>query len=85
MTIADLVKEMKTGTSKWITQSHAGAADFAWQRGYGVFSISPGHKEAVVKYIKNQADHHRNVTFQDEFRRLLGLYGLKYDEAYVWD
>jgi hypothetical protein len=60
-------------------------ADFHWQDGYGAFSISPGHVEAVVAYIAHQEEHHRRVSFQEEFRRLLQKYGVEYDERYVWD
>lgn len=85
ITIADLVKELKTGTAKWIHRQDSRSSDFAWQRGYGVFSISPSHKDQVIGYIRNQAEHHKVVTFQDELRRLLEIYRVKYDEAYVWD
>jgi len=85
ITIADLVKELKTGTAKWIHRSAPERAAFAWQRGYGIFSISPSHKDAVIHYINTQEEHHQRVTFQDEFRRFLKVYGLTHDESYVWD
>ncbi len=56
-----------------------------WQNGYGIFSISPTHRPALEKYIANQADHHRIVSFQDEYRRLLKRCGLHFDERYMWD
>ena len=83
--ISDLVKEIKTGSSKWVHRYQPGNDAFAWQRGYGIFSISPADKPKVVNYIRNQAEHHKTMTFQDEFRRLLGIYVVEYDEAYVWD
>ncbi len=55
------------------------------QGGYGIFSISPTHRPALEAYIANQAEHHRKVTFQDEYRRLLIKYGIELDERYVWD
>ena len=82
--IADLVKEIKTGSSKWV-HGTTRCSRFAWQRGYGIFSISPADKPRVEEYIKNQAEHHKTVSFQDEFRRLLRIYEVKNDEAYVWD
>ena len=60
-------------------------ADFYWQGGYGAFSISPAHVEPVRAYIANQEEHHKTVSFQDEFRRLLRKYGVEYDERYIWD
>ena len=82
---ADLVQDIKSGASKWLKTKGAQYGDFHWQGGYGMFSVSPSHQEAVVKYIENQAEHHRKITFQDEYRRLLKKYGVVYDERYVWD
>jgi REP element-mobilizing transposase RayT len=82
---SDLVQEIKTGSSKWLKTKGARYAGFHWQGGYGIFSISPGHREAVENYIGNQAEHHRKVTFQEEYRSLLEKYGVSYDERYVWD
>ncbi len=50
-----------------------------------MFSISPSHREALEKYIAGQAEHHRQITFQDEYRRMLAKYGVEWDEKYVWD
>lgn len=58
---------------------------FYWQDGYGIFSINPTQTDAVVEYIKNQAEHHKTRSFQDEFRAFLQKYGVEYDERYVWD
>src|SRR6185369_11061894 len=84
-TAADLVKELKRESSQWIKTKDPRLAEFYWQNGYGAFSVSPSHVELVREYIANQEDHHRTVTFQDEFRRLLKKYGLEWDEGYVWD
>jgi REP element-mobilizing transposase RayT len=83
--IADLLKELKRTSSQWIKTKDASLEDFHWQNGYGAFSISPGHVEALVLYIENQEEHHRTETFQDEFRRLLMKYEIEWDEHYVWD
>jgi putative transposase len=80
---ADLVKEIKTGSTKWI-QARARVA-FHWQAGYGIFSVSPGHKATVIQYIAKQQEHHRQFSFQDEYRRLLEKYAIPHDERYVWD
>lgn len=85
ITIADLVKTIKASSSKWINEQQGGAHHFAWQEGYGCFSISQTHLDAVTKYISSQEEHHKRVSFQDEFRRLLTIYRADYDERYVWD
>jgi putative transposase len=84
-TLANLIQELKRDSSKWIKTKSDSLTDFHWQNGYGAFSISPTHVEAVRSYIANQEDHHRTVTFQEEFRQLLAKYGLDHDERYVWD
>jgi REP element-mobilizing transposase RayT len=85
ITVADLVKEIKTGSSRWIHDGPLRPKDFHWQAGYGVFSISPGHKTDVIRYIADQREHHRTFSFQEEFRRLLAKYEIPHDERYVWD
>jgi putative transposase len=82
--VSDAVKALKTESSKWM-KADGGSPDFAWQGGYGAFSISPAHVAAVETYIEHQAEHHRTKTFQEEFRTLLAKYGVSYDEAHVWD
>jgi len=64
------------------TQSPALAA-FAWQRGYGAFSVGPSDLDALRDYIDTQEEHHRTVTFQEEYRGFLTKYGIAYDERYV--
>jgi putative transposase len=82
---AEMVKEVKRGSSLWIKEQDAGLRDFAWQNGYGMFSIGFSQLEEVRRYIAGQEEHHRNVSFQDEFRRLLQRYEIPYDDRYVWD
>lgn len=82
---ADLVQEIKTSSSKWLKAQGRAYLGFHWQSGYGMFSISPTHREALELYIAKQAEHHRKVTFQQEYRRLLKKYGIPFDERYVWD
>lgn len=82
---ADLVQEIKTGSSKWLKTKAERYVQFHWQSGYGIFSVSPSHRAALERYIADQAEHHRVVTFQEEYRRLLKKYGIQYDERYVWD
>jgi REP element-mobilizing transposase RayT len=85
MTLANLVEEIKTGTSKWIKTKSNAYARFSWQAGYGAFSIGQSQLGAVKRYIGNQREHHRLRTFQDEFREFLRKYQVEYDELYVWD
>jgi len=85
ITIADFVRELKRESSKWLKTKTADLAAFQWQQGYGAFSISPAHVEQLRTYIARQEEHHRKETFQDELRRILGKYGVKYDERYLWD
>ena len=83
--LATLVREIKRDSAKWIKETHPKLQGFHWQAGYGAFSVSPSHVEAVVRYIKNQEEHHRTITFQEEFRRICKKYGVEIDERYVWD
>ena len=82
--IANLIRELKRDSSKWIKAEQTLLGDFSWQQGYGAFSIGPGHVEPLMAYIANQVEHHQRVTFQDELRRLCTKYGVVIDERYVW-
>lgn len=82
---SELVQDIKTGSSKWLKTKGARYANFQWQAGYGIFSISPSHRSVLEQYIANQVEHHRKVTFQEEYRRLLNRYDMVFDERYVWD
>jgi REP element-mobilizing transposase RayT len=84
-TAAEMVKEVKRGSSLWIKTKSAALEDFKWQSGYGVFSIGFSQIPDVRQYILNQAEHHQHLTFQDEFRAFLQRYEIEYDERYVWD
>lgn len=83
--IAALIRDLKRDSSKWIKTEQPSLADFHWQNGYGAFSLSPSHIEALKAYIANQNEHHRSESFEDEFRRLCARYGVEIDERYVWD
>ena len=84
-TCGKLVQEVKAGSSKWLKTSDPPVAGFAWQNGYGVFSIAEDQLGALKKYIEDQPEHHARVTFEEEFRGLLKRYRVPYDERYVWD
>lgn len=83
--VSTLIRELKRDSSKWIKQMEPRLEQFHWQRGYGAFSLSPSHVEALIDYIANQEEHHRRESFQDEFRRLCKKYGVELDEQYAWD
>ena len=83
--IMDVIKEAKTETNKWIKRQPTGKPDFAWQAGYGVFSVSESNVATVKQYIRNQEQHHRRMTFKDEFRELCRRHGIELDERYAWD
>ena len=85
ITVADLVEDVKTNTSKWIKTKGREFRNFHWQRGYGGFSIGQSNVAALKGYIRNQKQQHRRVTFQEEYREFLKAYGIDYDERYVWD
>ena len=83
--IADLVEEVRTGSSKWLKTKGGEFRNFHWQRGYGAFSIGQSNVAELKRYIRNQKQHHRRVTFQDEYRKFLKRYEIGSDERYVWD
>jgi hypothetical protein len=80
-----MIKEVKRGSSRWLKTKGPELSDFAWQSGYGIFSIGFSQIESVRRYIAGQEEHHRQVSFQDEFREFLQRYEIKFDERFVWD
>ena len=83
--LAHAVQEIKQGTSRWIKTKGAGYASFHWQNGYGAFSVSQSAVPEVIDYIAKQQEHHRKLSFQDEFRAFLNRYEVTFQEHYVWD
>lgn len=83
--VSTLVRELKRESSKWIKREFTALTDFAWQEGYGAFSLSPAHLESAQRYVADQMEHHRKESFQDEFRRVCAKYGLVIDERFVWE
>ena len=81
--IADLVREVKRVSSAWIKEDQR-VRRFAWQEGYGAFSVSGSGVEAVRRYIRDQERHHRRRTFQDEYREFLEKHAIDFDERYLW-
>jgi REP element-mobilizing transposase RayT len=83
--ISTLVQVVKSESSKWVKEQPGVRKDFAWQKGYGAFSVGKSQVAALVRYVTNQEKHHRRASFQDEFRGLCEKYGIEIDERYVWD
>jgi putative transposase len=82
---AEMIKEIKRNSTLWLKGKYKGLSEFAWQGGYGIFSIGFSQIGSVRRYIAGQEQHHRKVSFQDEFRLFLKRYEIEYDERYVWD
>ena len=84
ITLSRLVEEIKRNSSRWIKSLSPHYANFAWQGGYAVFSVSQSVVDKTLAYIKNQKEHHKKISFRDEYIRLLNLYHVEYDERYVF-
>jgi putative transposase len=80
-----IVEQIKTASSTWIKTCHPSYSDFAWQNGYGEFSVSPIHVEPVREYIRDQEAHHKKEDFQTEYRRFCEKNCKPLDERYAWD
>lgn len=85
MSVADLIEELKSSSSRWIKSKGPRYREFCWQHGYGAFSIGQSGVSALKEYIEQQKEHHRVRTLQEEFREFLHKYEMESDERYVWD
>ncbi len=83
--LCKVIEVVKKESSKWMKTQGPEFGNFHWQGGYGAFSVSPAHAQKARAYILDQEEHHREVTFQEEFRKFLNDYHVEYDERYVWD
>lgn len=83
--VSDLMRTVKARSSKWVHDTFPNLANFVWQEGYGVFSVSKSQEDAVKRYIAQQAEHHRKEDFQSELLRILRAHGIEFDERYVFD
>jgi putative transposase len=83
MPLAKAVQSIKGCYSKWLNDTGAAGINFAWQEGYGAFSVSASQTNGVVAYIENQPAHHSNRNYAEEFVELLKRYGIAYDPAHV--
>jgi REP element-mobilizing transposase RayT len=80
---AEIVRVIKTNSSRWLHEK--GHPEFAWQAGYGAFSVSESNVDAVIRYIADQEAHHQKHSFQDEFVAFLKKNNVDYDPRYIWD
>ncbi|RCS44619.1 IS200/IS605 family transposase [Bremerella cremea] len=85
ITLAALVRDVKSISSHWVHQCIAESQEFAWQQGYSVFSVSQSALDDVKRYIAQQAEHHRQRSFRDELLMFLEKHGIPFDERYMWD
>jgi REP element-mobilizing transposase RayT len=83
--ISDAMRVLKTNSSRWVHEQWDSRSAFGWQTGYGAFSVSQSNVPAVLRYIANQEEHHRKVSFQEEFLAYLKKHGIEYDERYIWE
>jgi len=83
--VSDLVRDLKRASSIWIKSKDLSQQKFSWQGGYGAFSIGQTEVDAVQTYIRNQSEHHKKRSFQEEYLVFLKKYGVAYDERYLWE
>jgi REP element-mobilizing transposase RayT len=83
--ISEALKMVKANSSRWASEKWRGRKIFGWQTGYGAFSVSKSNVSSVIKYIETQEEHHRNVSFQEEFIAFLKRHEIEYDERYIWE
>jgi len=82
--IAECLRIVKTNSSRWVHQKFGNHRSFAWQAGYGAFSVSASNEKQVVRYIRDQERHHRRMTFQEEFIALSRKHGVAFEERFLW-
>ena len=84
LSVADAIRLIKSNSSGWF-HDELQLPDFQWQTGYAAFAVSFSNIDSVKSYLANQTEHHRQQSFQDEFREFLRRHHLEWDERYVWD
>jgi REP element-mobilizing transposase RayT len=83
--VAAFVRDIKAASSRWLHETKRGNPEFAWQNGYGAFSVSHSQLAVVKDYIATQEQHHAGVSYQDEFRAFLRRHDIPFDERYIWE
>ena len=82
--VAAALRILKTNSSRWVHETFPDLHGFAWQTGYGAFTVGHSGLANVTAYIERQEEHHRTVTFEEEFIQFLQQYNIPYDERYLW-
>ncbi len=83
--LSDVLRDVKARSSGWIHRTYPALSMFAWQNGYGAFSVSQSQVEVVRRYIQNQEEHHKTKPFAEEFVQFLVANAIEFDERYLWD
>ena len=83
ISVSDFLRQLKSTSSGWVRRHYN--REFRWQRRYGAFSVSESTSDAVRQYIRNQKEHHKKQTFEDEYKELLRLHKVPFDPKYLWD
>ncbi|HUF02922.1 MAG TPA: IS200/IS605 family transposase [Aridibacter sp.] len=83
--LSDLVRDIKSNSSRFINENRLVRGKFMWQRGFGAFSYSHSHVDTVVRYVLHQEEHHMTASFMDKYLGLLDMYEIKYDDKYVFE
>ena len=84
VSVAEMMRIVKGKSSGWVREQFPSRGSFAWQAGYGAFSVSHSHIDTVTKYIAGQEEHHKKVSFQEELLSFLRKQGIEFDERYIW-
>ena len=82
---AEMMRVVKTNSSRWVHEQWPAQESFVWQTGYGAFSVSESNLDQVREYIARQEEHHKRMTFQEEFIAFLKRHNLQYDPKYIWE
>ena len=83
--ISNVIRDVKSGSSRWMNKQQKVSTHFRWQKKYGSFSVSRSQEDQVENYILGQEIHHRTQTFQEEFIAFLEKHNMPYDKRYVWE
>ena len=81
--VSDVLRDLKANASGWMRDVFPSVKHFSWQRGYGAFTVSQSNADEVRRYVARQKEHHRKVSFRDEFIQFLKVNGIEYDERYI--
>ena len=85
ISIADVIRQTKAGSSHWVRSLPGDWAEFAWQAGYGAFSVEPNDKDGLCDYIESQPEHHRDQSFKQEYQKLIESHRITFDPNHLWD